>query len=111
MVNRDTVVDGLRRLGLRGWADPAVRRRQPPPLVRPAAQGEARGVESVIGDSGFYEPGGRRNGRLTVPEAVEAARSGRGFVWIGLQQPTAAEFAVLAAAFALPHLAVEDAVV
>jgi magnesium transporter len=79
--------------------------------MRPAPQGEARDVESVIGDCGFYEPGGRRNGRLTVPEAVEAARTGRGFVWIGLQQPTAAEFAVVAAAFALPHLAVEDAVV
>ena len=68
-------------------------------------------MESVVGDCGFYGPGGRRKGRLTVPEAVEAARTGRGFVWIGLQQPTAAEFAVVAAAFALPHLAVEDAVV
>ncbi len=111
MVNSDTVVDGLRRLGLRGWADPAVRRRQPPPVVRPAPQGGTRDVESVIGDCGYYEPGGRRTGRLTVPEAVEAAKTGRGFVWIGLQQPTAAEFAVVAAAFALPHLAVEDAVV
>src|SRR6478609_4849505 len=111
MVNSDTVVDGLRRLGLRGWADPAVRRRQPQPVVRPAPQGEARDVESVIGDCGFYEPGGRRTGRLTVPEGVEAAKTGRWFVWIGLQQPTAAEFAVVAAAFALPHLAVEDAVV
>jgi magnesium transporter len=71
---------------------------------------QARDLESVIGDCALYEEGGRRTGRLPLREARAAARSTSGFVWIGLQQPTAAEVEAIAQEFALPPLAVEDAV-
>jgi magnesium transporter len=64
----------------------------------------------VIGDCGVYEGGRRRPGRVPLDEAGEVARSTDGFVWIGLQQPTAEDIAVVAAEFSLPALAVEDAV-
>jgi magnesium transporter len=69
-----------------------------------------RDLESVIGDCALYEDGDRRPGRLPLREAREAASSTTGFVWIGLQQPTAGEVEAVAREFALPPLAVEDAV-
>ena len=82
-------------------ADPAA---PVPEVVQP------RDLESVIGDCALYEHGGRRTGRLPLREARVAARSTSGFVWIGLQQPTAAEVEAVAQEFTLPPLAVEDAV-
>jgi magnesium transporter len=70
----------------------------------------ARDIEDVIGDCALYEGGRRTPGRLALEDARAAARETDGFVWIGLQQPTAEEFAVVAQAFDLPALAVEDAV-
>jgi magnesium transporter len=70
----------------------------------------ARDIEDVIGDCALYEDGQRTPGRLALEDAGEAARGTAGFVWIGLQQPTAEEFSVVAEAFDLPALAVEDAV-
>ena len=67
-------------------------------------------VDDVIGDCGVYEAGERRPGKVPLDEAGRAARSTSGFVWIGLQQPTEADIAAVAAEFDLPHLAVEDAV-
>jgi magnesium transporter len=64
----------------------------------------------VIGDSGVYEDGHRRPGRLPLDRAGEAARSTSGFVWIGLQQPSTEDIAAVADEFDLPPLAVEDAV-
>jgi magnesium transporter len=78
---------------------------------RPARAG--RGIDEVIGDCALYEDGRRRPGRIDLQDAGRTARSvqgGKGFVWIGLQQPTAEEIAVVADAFGLPALAVEDAV-
>jgi magnesium transporter len=77
-----------------------------------AADGDERsgGVDGVIGDCGVYEHGQRRPGRVPLDEAGDAARRTDGFVWIGLQQPTAEDIAVVAAEFTLPALAVEDAV-
>ena len=67
-------------------------------------------VERVIGDCAVYERGGRRPGRVPLHLAGDAAGSTDGFVWVGLQQPTAADLAVVAQEFGLPPLAVEDAV-
>ena len=68
------------------------------------------GLDDVIGDCGIYESGRRRPGRVSLHEAARTARSTRGFVWIGLQQPTEKDVAAVAEAFRLPALAVEDAV-
>jgi magnesium transporter len=67
-------------------------------------------VERVIGDCAVYERGGRRPGRVPLDIAGEAAATTDGFVWIGLQQPSADDLAAVAQEFALPPLAVEDAV-
>ncbi len=67
-------------------------------------------IDHKIGDCGVYENGRRRPGRIPLDQAGEAARSTDGFVWIGLQQPTAEELGVVAEEFRLPDLAVEDAV-
>jgi magnesium transporter len=69
-----------------------------------------RGIDEVIGDCAVYENGGRRPGRIPLETAARAARDSDGFVWIGLQQPTAAEIEEVAHEFSLPELAVEDAV-
>jgi magnesium transporter len=71
---------------------------------------QQRTLEEVIGDCAVYEDGQRRPGRVPLEEAGELARATDGFVWIGLQQPSAAEIAAVAEEFALPPLAVEDAV-
>jgi magnesium transporter len=69
-----------------------------------------RNVDDVIGDCAVYEDGHRRPGRVPLEQASDVARTTSGFVWIGLQQPTAADIADVAQEFKLPPLAVEDAV-
>jgi magnesium transporter len=69
-----------------------------------------RGIDEVIGDCALYVDGRRRPGRVSLTDAGRAADAGRGFVWIGLQQPSADDIAVVAQEFGLPALAVEDAV-
>ena len=65
----------------------------------------------MIVDCGVYSGGRRRpEDETDVARAVEAAAAQDGFVWIGLSQPTAAEFATLQRELDLPQLAVEDAV-
>jgi len=71
---------------------------------------EGRGLDGAIGDCAVYEHGSRRPGRVPLEKAGRAARGTDGFVWIGLQQPTAADIEAVSAQFDLPHLAVEDAV-
>jgi len=74
---------------------------------------------SAIVDCAVYRDGVRRPGVRTLSEALEAVRADRpgelcdgsdGFVWIGLHEPTEAEFAGIAEEFGLHPLAVEDAV-
>ena len=68
-------------------------------------------VDRSVADCAAYDGGKRRGGRLSVPEARQAARTVRdGFVWLGLVEPTADAIAAVAAEFELPALAVEDAV-
>ena len=82
-----------------------------PALERPLDTAAAlNDVERVIGDCAIYRAGGREAGRLPLHEAVGATADRGGFVWIGVQQPTAEEFEEIAAAFQLPALAVEDAI-
>ncbi|MDT9686849.1 magnesium and cobalt transport protein CorA [Streptomyces sp. P9(2023)] len=58
-----------------------------------------------------YEDGARQRGACPADEAVRRVRkSGDGFVWIGLHEPSVEEFAGLAELFGLHPLAVEDAV-
>jgi magnesium transporter len=80
------------------------------PATRNDATRLPRHIEEVIGDCALYRDGRRQPGRLALADAGEAARDTEGFVWIGLQQPTAEEFAVVARAFDLPALPAEDAV-
>ncbi|MFI1394348.1 magnesium and cobalt transport protein CorA [Streptomyces sp. NPDC020681] len=59
----------------------------------------------------IYEDGVRQPGQPPADEALRLVRkSGRAFVWIGLFEPTEAEFAGIAELFGLHPLAVEDAV-
>jgi magnesium transporter len=67
-------------------------------------------VEKVIGDCAVYEHGLRRSERMPLAQAAAAVKDTSGFVWIGLQQPTEADVADVAAQFDLPALAVEDAI-
>jgi magnesium transporter len=64
----------------------------------------------VIVDCAVYGNGVRRAGALPVAEALAASRVPGNFVWIGLLEPTAAEFEAVKKEFQLHELAVEDAI-
>ncbi|MEV8514965.1 magnesium and cobalt transport protein CorA [Dactylosporangium sp. NPDC051484] len=66
--------------------------------------------QSAIVDCALYIDGVRQPGNRNYAEALQAARRRRGFVWIGLKEPQAAEMAAIAETFQLHELAVEDAV-
>ena len=57
-----------------------------------------------------YEDGRRREGELALEDAYEAAARPGAFVWIGLVEPTEAEFESVRHEFDLHELAVEDAI-
>jgi magnesium transporter len=66
---------------------------------------------SSVVDCAIYRDGHRQPGELAWQEAIdEVERTGSGFVWIGLHEPTDEQFAGLAERFGLHPLAVEDAV-
>ena len=64
----------------------------------------------MIVDCAVYEQGRRRDGRLPLEEAHEAAQEEGAFVWIGLVEPSAEEFDAVRREFELHELAVEDAI-
>jgi len=64
----------------------------------------------VIVDCAIYEDGKRGAEPHSVDDALAGARARHGFVWIGLHEPTEAEFERVAHAFDLHPLAVEDAI-
>ncbi|WP_432833334.1 magnesium and cobalt transport protein CorA [Dactylosporangium sp. CA-092794] len=76
-------------------------------LAKPPARPEQH---SAIVDCALYVDGVRQEGDRDYAEALHAARRYRGFVWIGLKEPQAAEMAAIAETFQLHELAVEDAV-
>jgi magnesium transporter len=63
----------------------------------------------MIVDCAVYDEGKRRPGALPVDDAFESLRDGS-FVWIGLFEPTEAEFDQVAGELDLHPLAVEDAI-
>jgi magnesium transporter len=66
---------------------------------------------STVVNCVVYEDGVRQPCNGYAKDALRQVRSrGRGFVWVGLHEPTEVEFAVFAGLFGLHPLAVEDAV-
>jgi magnesium transporter len=64
----------------------------------------------MIVDCAVYENGRRRPGQLPLSEAGSACHEDGAFVWLGVVEPSAEEFAEIADQFGLHELAVEDAV-
>ncbi|GEB57930.1 magnesium transport protein CorA [Streptomyces gardneri] len=64
----------------------------------------------MIVDSAIYRDGRRTQGPADLSDALDEARvTGDAFLWVGLHEPSEAEFAHVASEFALHPLAVEDA--
>ncbi len=66
-------------------------------------------MRPVIVDCAIYRDGHRTDGPGDFSDALGAARSAGGFVWIGLHEPTEEEFEQVSQEFGLHPLAVEDA--
>lgn len=64
----------------------------------------------MIIDCALYLDGRSQHGVADITGALNRAMDGGGFVWIGLFEPTAAEFAEITNDFTLPTLAIDDAV-
>jgi magnesium transporter len=64
----------------------------------------------MIIDSAVYEHGRRRPGELEIDDTYELCRRQGSFAWIGLYEPTEAEFDSVRREFDLHELAVEDAI-
>jgi magnesium transporter len=64
----------------------------------------------VIVDCAIYEDGVRRDGKVELAHAYDERHQAGKFVWIGLHEPTEAEFDSLRREFDLHPLAVEDAI-
>ncbi len=81
--------------------------------VRPHDPGAGRrDLDQAVVDCAFYRGGERHGGTLDVDEAIMALDSddGEGFVWIGLHDPAPGVVESLGERFAIPPLAVEDAI-
>ncbi|MFJ7178996.1 magnesium/cobalt transporter CorA [Streptomyces massasporeus] len=63
----------------------------------------------MIVDCAIYRDGQRTEGPEDLSDALGEARAAGGFVWIGLHEPTEAEFDHVSREFGLHPLAVEDA--
>ncbi|MEU0899863.1 magnesium and cobalt transport protein CorA [Streptomyces massasporeus] len=63
----------------------------------------------MIVDCAIYRDGQRTEGPEDLSDALGEARTAGGFVWIGLHEPTEAEFDHVTREFGLHPLAVEDA--
>jgi magnesium transporter len=75
----------------------------------PTAQGQRVGLGMI--DCGLYVDGRRLEGEWSdVAAALATAREKRGFIWLGLHEPGAAELGEVARIFDLDEFAVEDAV-
>ncbi len=65
----------------------------------------------MIVDCAHYKDRQRQHdGPIDLERALECVKSGQGFVWLGMLDPTAEELAAAGRAFQLPKLAVEDTV-
>jgi magnesium transporter len=95
---------------LRAAVRPSVRKSNTPYSTYDATRDPS--VSSAVVDCAVYRAGQRMESTTcqTPHEAMLRVREGGGFAWIGLHEPTEAEFAGIAAEFGLHPLAVEDAV-
>ncbi|MFI9581826.1 magnesium and cobalt transport protein CorA [Streptomyces sp. NPDC052236] len=67
-------------------------------------------MRAVIVDCAIYQDGRRTDGPADFSDALDEARAnGDAFLWIGLHEPTKAEFDLVTSEFGLHPLAVEDA--
>jgi magnesium transporter len=83
-------------------------RRRRPTAADPRPEGAA---SDAIVDCAIYEEGRRQGDRVDWREAIDdVERTGRGFVWIGLHEPSEEQFAPIAQRFGLHPLAVEDTI-
>ncbi|MEU6506772.1 MULTISPECIES: magnesium and cobalt transport protein CorA [unclassified Streptomyces] len=97
---------------LRAVVRPASRPAPRKDTAAPYDSTRAPGTPSAVVDCAVYRDGARvESGKPLSPhEAMRLVRRDGGFVWIGLHEPTEAEFAGIASEFGLHPLAVEDAV-
>ena len=79
-------------------------------LAEPGSRvtGEQAGLLEAVVDWGLYRDG-RRQSAADFTTAVELARGGDGFIWIGLHEPNMTQLEQLGAVFDLHPLALEDA--
>jgi len=82
--------------------------RTPRPPRRPLAVAPDPTSDHVV-DCAIYVAGRRRPGICTPADIAAMRRTGDGFVWLGLHDPSEAELTELAERFDLHPLAVEDA--
>jgi magnesium transporter len=87
---------------------PQVRRRPRPAGAPKAAPPERDGGQAVV-DCAIYVDG-KRQAPVPHEQALQVATEQDGFVWLGLHEPTEAEFESIAAGYCLHPLAVEDAI-
>ncbi|MCC3772205.1 magnesium/cobalt transporter CorA [Streptomyces sp. UNOC14_S4] len=67
-------------------------------------------MRGVIVDCAIYRDGRRTDGPADFSDALAEARAeGNSFLWVGLHEPTEAEFELVTSEFGLHPLAVEDA--
>jgi magnesium transporter len=64
----------------------------------------------MIVDYALYQNGHRYKEASNLGELISKARTEGGFVWLGVAEPSEAEFAKIAQDFQIHPLAVEDAV-
>ncbi|MGI5214392.1 magnesium and cobalt transport protein CorA [Plantactinospora sp. CA-290183] len=78
--------------------------------ARPSALPSPRRPLDPVVDCAAYVGGKRLPGQLDYRRALTAARASGGFVWLGLHEPRASDFAPVARAFGLDDLIAEHAV-
>ena len=67
-------------------------------------------IPRMATDSALYRDGKRALDGASLSELIASARKDGGFLWVGVTEPSTAEFEKLAADFELHPLAVEDAI-
>jgi magnesium transporter len=82
---------------------------RPRPAGAPKATPVRRAGQDVVVDCAVYVDG-RRQAPIAPEEALRAAVTSGGFVWLGLYEPTEDELTAISERYGLHPLAVEDAV-
>jgi magnesium transporter len=96
--------------GMRAWTKPV---RQAVARIRPGDDEQAPVVEersAWLVDCAVYAQGHRLPGDVDLRRAPAVAERADGFVWLGVHDPSPADFAQVAEVFGLHELAVEEAV-